>query len=113
MPIDTKTARHIAARIRQDLPATEGHVDASLRMLSDLFTSLVSARIDSGAPAGTGHDVLLHVQKAQEAMLSAAGQLARAHGKLLDQAREVGIGDTDGECPPQGMAPAEPLRLVG
>ena len=84
-------------RIARDINAAEQALDEALIKHSSLFTTMVSARRETGSAPFTGHEALLRLTKAQAALLEAGGNLARVHGSLLDVQREMDIGD---ECPP-------------
>jgi len=84
-------------RIARDINAAEKALDEALIRHSSLFTTMVSARRATGSDPFTGHEALLRLAKAQQALLEAGGNLARVHGSLLDVQREMGIAD---DCPP-------------
>jgi hypothetical protein len=86
-------------RIVRDINAAEQALDEALIRHSSLFTSMVSARRETGSDPFTGHEALLRLAKAQQALLEAGGNLARVHGALLDVQREMNVGD---ECPEDG-----------
>jgi hypothetical protein len=85
-------------RIARDISAAEQALDEALIRHSSLFTTMVSARRETGSDPFTGHEALLRLAKAQQALLEAGGNLARVHGSLLDVQREMGIAD---DCPPE------------
>jgi hypothetical protein len=85
-------------RIARDISAAEQALDEALIRHSSLFTTMVSARRETGSGPFTGHEALLRLAKAQQALLEAGGNLARVHGSLLDVQREMGIAD---DCPPE------------
>src|SRR5688572_22265578 len=93
----TMTVPVAQMRIVRDINAAEKALDEALLRHSSLFTTMVSARRETGAAPFTGHEALLRLTKAQQALLEAGGNLARVHGSLLDVQREMGAGD---ECPP-------------
>ena len=84
-------------RIARDISEAEKALDEALIKQSSLFTTMVSARLETGSAPFTGHEALLRLAKAQQALLESGGNLARVHGSLLDVQREMGVGD---ECPP-------------
>jgi len=84
-------------RIVRDINAAEQALDEALIRHSSLFTTMVSARKETGSAPFTGHEALLRLAKAQQALLEAGGNLARVHGSLLDVQKEVCGVD---ECPP-------------
>ena len=91
-------------RVARELHAAEAAINEALIKQSSLFTTLVTARRDTGAPASMGQDALLRLAKSQQAMLTAGGDMARVHQRMLAIGREVGIGIWD-DCPD------EPKRL--
>ena len=84
-------------RIARDISAAERALDEALIRHSSLFTTMVSARRDTGSAPFAGHEALLRLAKAQQALLEAGGNLARVHGSLLEVQKEVCGVD---ECPP-------------
>jgi hypothetical protein len=84
-------------RIAREISAAERALDEALIRQSSLFTTMVSARRETGAAPFTGHEALLRLAKSQQALLEAGGNLARVHGSLLDVQREMGVAE---ECPP-------------
>src|SRR5690606_14415760 len=87
-------------RISRDIDEAEKALDETLLRYSSLFTTMVSARRETGCDPFTGHEALLRLSKSQQALLEAGGNLARVHGTLLDVQREMGIAD---DCPPRGV----------
>lgn len=86
-------------RIARDISEAEKALDEALIRHSSLFTTMVSARLETGAAPFTGHEALLRLAKSQQALLEAGGNLARVHGSLLELQREVCGVD---ECPEDG-----------
>ena len=84
-------------RIARDISEAERALDEALIRHSSLFTTMVSARRETGSDPFTGHEALLRLAKAQQALLEAGGNLARVHGSLLDVQKELCGAD---ECPP-------------
>ena len=84
-------------RIARDICEAEKALDEALIKQSSLFTTMVSARLETGSAPFTGHEALLRLAKAQQSLLEAGGNLARVHGSLLDVQKEVCGAD---ECPP-------------
>jgi hypothetical protein len=93
----TMTVPVAQMRIVRDINAAEKALDEALIRHSSLFTTMVSARLETGSAPFTGHEALLRLTKAQQALLEAGGNLARVHGSLLDVQKEVCGAD---ECPP-------------
>lgn len=89
-------------RITREIQEAESALNEALIRQSSLFTTLVTARRDTGVNAVTGQDALLRLTKSQQALLGAGGDLARVHSRLLQINREV-MGGVDG-CPdPSGL----------
>lgn len=84
-------------RIARDITEAEKALDEALLRQSSLFTTMVSARKETGSDPFTGHEALLRLAKSQQALLEAGGNLARVHGQLLEVSKEVAGVD---ECPP-------------
>jgi hypothetical protein len=84
-------------RIARDIRQAELALDEALLRQSSLFSSMISARQETGAAPFTGHEAMLRLAKSQQALLDAGGNLARVHGALLDVQREMGGAD---DCPP-------------
>jgi len=85
-------------RIARDIREAEEALNEALLRHSSIFTTVVSARLESDVGAFAAHEALLRLAKSQQSLLDAGGNLARAHGSLLDVQREMGIGD---DCPPE------------
>ena len=91
---------HIAqARISRELIEAEQALDDALIRGSQLFTSMVSARRDLGMASSFGQDALLRLAKSQQSLLSAGGDLARVHGRMIEINQDV-TGDLVSDCPP-------------
>ena len=91
-------------RIARDISEAEKALDEALIRHSSLFTTMVAARRETGSGPFTGHEALLRLARAQQALLEAGGNLARVHGSLLEVQKEVCGVD---ECPPD-----EPMRQL-
>lgn len=83
-------------RIARDISAAEKALDEALIRHSSLFTTMVTARRETGSEPFAGHEALLRLAKSQQALLEAGGNLARVHGSLLEVQKEVCGAD---ECP--------------
>jgi hypothetical protein len=90
-------------RIARDINEAEKALDEALIRHSSLFTTMVSARRETGSDPFLGHEALLRLAKSQQALLEAGGNLARVHGSLIEVQKEVCGVD---ECP-------EPLPIGG
>ena len=92
-------------RIARDISEAEKALDEALIRQSSLFTTMVSARRETGSDPFVGHEALLRLAKSQQSLLEAGGNLARVHGSLLEVQKEVCGVD---ECPDN-----EPRRSTG
>jgi len=84
-------------RIARDINEAEKALDEALIRQSSLFTTMVSARLETGSEPFLGHEALLRLAKSQQALLEAGGNLARVHGSLLEVQKDVCGADA---CPP-------------
>jgi hypothetical protein len=89
------------ARISRELIEAEQAVDDALIKQSMLFTSIVTARRDLALASTTGQEALLRLSKSQQSMLSAGGDLSRAHSHMLEIGTEI-RGDLVSNCPAGG-----------
>ena len=85
-------------RIAREIQDAELALNEALLKQTSLFTSLVTARRETGVAAFVGQDALMRLNKSQQQLLSAGGDLARVHGRLLEIGRETNGGVDD--CPP-------------
>jgi hypothetical protein len=92
-------------RIARDIRQAEDALNEALLRHSSLFTSVVTARIETTAGPFAAQEALLRLSRSQQSLLDATGDLARVHGSLLDVQRELGIGD---DCPDE-----DPKEVVG
>jgi hypothetical protein len=104
----TMTVPVAQMRIARDINEAERALDEALIRQSSLFTSMVSARRETGSDPFLGHEALLRLAKSQQALLEAGGNLARVHGSLLEVQKEVCGADA---CPPD--EPRETGQLYG
>ena len=93
----TMTVPVAQMRIARDINEAEKALDEALIRQSSLFTTMVSARLETGSEPFVGHEALLRLAKSQQALLEAGGNLARVHGSLLEVQKEVCGADA---CPP-------------
>jgi hypothetical protein len=97
-------------RIARDISEAEKALDEALIRQSSLFTTMVSARRETGIDPFAGHEALLRLARSQQALLEAGGNLARVHGSLLDVQKELCGAD---ECPPNEERNPPSSRLAG
>lgn len=95
------TVQIAQTRIQRELIEAEQALDEALIRGSRLFTSLVTARRDLGI-GGVGQDTLLRLAKTQQSLLSAGGDLARVHGRMLEINEQI-TGDLASDCPDNGL----------
>jgi hypothetical protein len=100
----TMTVPVAQLRIARDIRQAEEALNEALLRHSSIFSTVVSARLESDVGAFAAHEALLRLAKSQQSLLDAGGNLARAHGSLLDVQREMGIGD---DCPPEERSQLE------
>lgn len=77
-----RTVAHV--RIARELRDAEAALNEALLRQSSLLSTLVTARRDVGAAPFMGQDVLLRLVRSQQSLLSAGGDLARVHSRLID-----------------------------
>ena len=100
MTMNTDIAR---VRIAREMGAAEEALNLALIKQAQLFSSLVTARQDTDAKPFEGQDALMRLTRSQQSLLSAGGDLARVHGKLLEIDREMG--GSGSECPDDWRKP--------
>lgn len=104
MPMTVPVAQ---LRLARDLRDAEAALDDALLRQTMLLANMITARRETGSEPSLGHEAMLRLARSQQTLLSAGGDLARVHSKLLDVQREKGVGE---ECPPNepmGCAPDE------
>ena len=97
MTSTTMTSHVAQARISRDLKDAEAALDEALLRQSQLLSTMVHARRETGVAPFLGQDALMRLVRSQQAMLNAGGELARVHGRLNDIAEEMVIGND--RCP--------------
>jgi hypothetical protein len=108
----TMTISAATARLARQLPEAEHDIDQALMALTTLLNSMVAARSAEGVAPGTGEMAIQHVGKAIEGLISASGEVAKAHGRLRKIHQETGLADV-GDCPPASAALTDAARLAG
>ncbi len=91
-------------RISRDITGAETALNEALLKQAELFTTMVTARQETGVSPFIGQDALMRLAKSQQALLTAGGDLARVHGRLLDINHEV-TGVMADECPEDWQKP--------
>lgn len=86
-------------RISSRLSAAEVALDEALLKQSELMSTLLVARLETGVAPFTGQEQLIRLVKAQQAITSSSNDLARVHGGMLKIGREIGLID---DCPEPG-----------
>ncbi len=97
----TMTTTVAQTRIAREITDAESALNDALLKQSQLFTTMIAVRRETGVDQFTGHDALLRLAKSQQSLLAAGGDLARVHGRLLDINRE--LGGTAHDCPVKGQ----------
>ena len=93
------TINFMAARLQNQVPATEARIDDALIAVSTLMTNVVTARRDTpGVPAIRGQSAIHRIARLQTVLVGASGDALRIHGELADIARETAGLDLH-ECP--------------
>lgn len=94
-------------RITRELQEAEARLEEALLSQSSLFSTLITARRDTGGNPFLGQDILLRLVRSQQSLLGAGNDLARVHCKLLDLDNGGSAQGSDGEtvqriepCPP-------------
>lgn len=106
----TMNANVAQVRIEREVRDAEEALNEALIRQSQLFTSIIAVRRDIGLGAFTGHEALLRITKSQQSLLTAGGDLARAHGTLAEVGSEIFGTGTDTFCPPKkGIADNDTL----
>jgi hypothetical protein len=95
MPMTTTIA---AARLSREVPAAEARLDDALVALSNLMSTMVVARRDTGVAAATGQAALVRLAKAQMTLIEAQSDVLRVHGELVKVGRETGAHDLNQDC---------------
>lgn len=111
------TTTETQARVTSDLVAAETALNQALMTQARLLTTMIAVRQDAD-DAFIGQEAMIRLVKSQQTLLTAAGDLARVHGRLREIGREQGLVIHD--CPPDEpmdsatLPPSEPVphRLV-
>ncbi|MEO6716479.1 MAG: hypothetical protein ABIM50_04425 [Novosphingobium sp.] len=96
----TMTTIVAQTRIAREITDAETALNDALLKQAQLFTTMVAARRDTEVEQFTGQDALMRLAKSQQSLLTAGGDLARVHGRLLEVNCEMG-GLAD-DCPVEG-----------
>lgn len=101
-------------RISRELAEAEVSLNDALLKQAQLMATMVAARQASGGSVSLGQDALLRLVKSQQTLLSAGGDLARVHQRLLEIGKDMDLIHAADDCPegaptrPSGTV--EPLR---
>ena len=111
----TMTTNVAQQRISRDLRNAELALDEALLRQSQLLSTMVHARRETGVSPYMGQDALMRLVRSQAAMLNAGGELARVHGRLNDISVETGGGNDPKPTPAFGLSDceAEAAELAG
>lgn len=104
----TKSVAQI--RIARELAEAEASLNEALLKQSNLFSTMLIARRETGTAASLGQDALMRLAKSQQTLLNAGGDLARVHGRLLEIGKDLNVIRMEEDCPevpkPTGLAEA-------
>ena len=93
MPMTSQVA---TARITRELREVEDALDQALARKAALIQTMMQARLDTEAPAHSGQVAIMRLAKAGQALISARGDIIRAHDDLFRLGQERGdIADGD------------------
>lgn len=84
----TMTSEVAALRIMRDLKQFEDAIDAAIAAQCNLGQTLIQARIDTDAPAITGHVAMMRLAKAGQMLVAARTDAIRAHEDLYKVGEE-------------------------
>jgi hypothetical protein len=99
-------------RIARELAEAEASLNEALLRQSHLFTTMLTARRDTGVGAAIGQDALLRLAKSQQTLLSAGGDLARVHGRMLEIGKDMGVIRMQEDCPDDLTIPGGFLAIA-
>lgn len=86
----TMTSEVATLRIMRDLKQFEDAIDAAIAAQCTLGVTLAQARIDTEAPAVTGHVAMMRLAKAGQMLIAARADAIRAHDDLYKVGQERG-----------------------
>jgi glycine cleavage system regulatory protein len=86
----TMTSEVATLRITRDLKQFEDAIDAAIAAQCALGATLAKARIETGAPAVSGHVAMMRLAKAGQMLVSARADAIRAHEDLYQVGKERG-----------------------
>lgn len=95
----TMTKSVAQMRIARELADAEASLNDALLKQSQLFSTMLIARQETGVGAALGQDALLRLTRSQQTLLNAGGELARVHGRLLAIGRDLDVVRMDDDCP--------------
>lgn len=96
----TMTAEIAVLRIERDLKHLEDTIDAAIAAQCALGATLATARIDTSAPAVSGHVAMMRLAKVGQSLVNARTDVIRAHEDLYKVGTERG--DIQGAPKPGG-----------
>jgi hypothetical protein len=97
----TMTTSVAQLRISREIQEAEAALDEALIKQSQLFTTLVAARRETGVAAFTGQDALVRLSRSQQSLLEAGGDLAKVHYRMRKLNQDI-TGDLSADCPEDG-----------
>lgn len=96
-------------RITRELSEAEIALNTALIKQSQLFSTLLAARTETGVSPILGQDALLRLAKSQQTLLAAGSDLARVHGRMLQIGQDMDLVPRGEECPPDWKKPTGEL----
>lgn len=96
-------------RITRELSEAEIALNVALLKQSQLFSTLLAARTETGVSPILGQDALLRLAKSQQTLLSAGSDLARVHGRMLEIGKDMELIRMEDDCPPDWKKPTGEL----
>ncbi len=110
MKLMTMTPDIAQLRISRELAEAETSLNDALLKQAQLMATMVAARQGSGGSVSLGQDALMRLVKSQQTLLSAGGDLARVHNRLLEIGQSMDLVHAMDDCP-EG-APTTPRGIV-
>ena len=80
-------------QVRKLMREAEAVTDESLIACAKLKQAMIAARQNPAFGVGAGHEAVLRLNRAEQSLAAAYGDLLRVHGELSDIARESAIDD--------------------
>lgn len=108
----SKLVQSAAQEIQANLAQSENEIDLAIASSAKLLASMVSARVETSSPFGTGMVAIMRLAKSIDALAGARADMARVHADLLRVGQERADYATIDECPKGAAVEAAGLKLV-